>query len=145
MWLLSSVVERRPVKSRVEGSNPSEASNGRNSMKALSIKQPYADLILEGKKTLEIRSWATDHRGRLYICSCKKPYILSLKCGFLLGYVDLVDIRSMQKDDESSACLAYHPGYYAWILKNPIKLESIPIKGKQRIFEIGLDDDFYKM
>jgi len=38
-------------------------------MKALSIRQPFASLILAGKKTIETRNWATKYRGPLLICS----------------------------------------------------------------------------
>jgi len=38
-------------------------------LKALSFKQPWADLIMAGFKTIETRKWKTDWRGRLLICS----------------------------------------------------------------------------
>lgn len=34
---------------------------------ALSVKQPWAALIMQGLKTIEIRSWPTARRGRIYI------------------------------------------------------------------------------
>ena len=36
-------------------------------MKVLSIKEPYATLICNGKKLIETRSWKTNYRGELYI------------------------------------------------------------------------------
>ncbi len=36
-------------------------------MKALSIRQPWADLILRGRKTLELRTWTVKYRGPLAI------------------------------------------------------------------------------
>lgn len=36
-------------------------------MKALSIKQPWASLIVHGIKDIENRSWRTKFRGRIYI------------------------------------------------------------------------------
>ena len=36
-------------------------------MKVLSIKEPFATLIKEGKKKIETRSWKTSYRGELYI------------------------------------------------------------------------------
>jgi hypothetical protein len=36
-------------------------------MKALTICQPYAHLILRGAKRVENREWPTNYRGRLYI------------------------------------------------------------------------------
>lgn len=38
-------------------------------MKALSIKQPWASLIVHGIKDIENRTWATKHRGRIYVHS----------------------------------------------------------------------------
>ena len=41
-------------------------------MKALSIKQPFAELILQERKKIEIRKWNTDFRGEFLIHSSKK-------------------------------------------------------------------------
>ena len=43
----------------------------RQIMKALSVKQPWASLIASGKKSLEIRTWRTDHRGPLLIVASR--------------------------------------------------------------------------
>lgn len=42
-------------------------------MKALSIKNPFAALILAGVKKYEVRSWQTYYRGEILICSTQKP------------------------------------------------------------------------
>ena len=36
-------------------------------VKVLSVKNPYAYLIIQGGKDVENRTWTTDYRGRLYI------------------------------------------------------------------------------
>ena len=36
-------------------------------MKVISIKQPYASLIVEGYKEYEFRTWKTKYRGEIYI------------------------------------------------------------------------------
>lgn len=36
-------------------------------MKVLSIKEPFASLILNKHKTIETRSWKTNYRGELFI------------------------------------------------------------------------------
>jgi len=41
-------------------------------MKALSIRQPWAELIFQGIKRAEIRSWSTRHRGPLLVCAAKR-------------------------------------------------------------------------
>lgn len=40
-------------------------------MKALSIKQPWASLIVEGIKDIENRNWRTNYRGRIYVHASK--------------------------------------------------------------------------
>lgn len=41
-------------------------------MKALSIMQPWAWLIVNGKKNIENRDWPTKMRGRIYVHAGKK-------------------------------------------------------------------------
>jgi hypothetical protein len=36
-------------------------------VRALSIRQPWVELILQGRKTLEIRGWKTEHRGEIFL------------------------------------------------------------------------------
>jgi hypothetical protein len=42
-------------------------------MKTLSIKQPFAELICRGIKTIENRSWDTKYRGKLLIHASSRP------------------------------------------------------------------------
>lgn len=42
-------------------------------LKAVSLWQPWATLIRAGAKTIETRSWATKHRGRIAIHAAKRP------------------------------------------------------------------------
>lgn len=34
---------------------------------AVSIRQPWAELLINGRKSIEIRSWAAEYRGRLWL------------------------------------------------------------------------------
>ena len=36
-------------------------------MKCLTIKQPWASLIIDGYKKYEFRSWKTNYRGKIFI------------------------------------------------------------------------------
>lgn len=97
-------------------------------MKALSIRQPYVEEILSGKKTIEYRVWSTKHRGPLVICSSKTPNEggEDLPLGMALGVVDLVDIIHHKRDGE-----------YHWILKNPRRLKKpFPVKGVVKTFDV---------
>jgi len=39
----------------------------KNELKALSIRQPWASLIIWGLKDIENRAWSTDHRGKFLV------------------------------------------------------------------------------
>lgn len=70
-------------------------------MKALSIKQPWATLIANGIKTLEVRSWKVNYRGPLVIVSSKQPNRIALEehglenapNGVTIALVDLFNVR----------------------------------------------------
>jgi ASCH domain len=73
-----------------------------HSLVALSIKQPWAELILLGRKKIEVRSWSTDFRGLLALHTGKKPVPEALTrfpdidasyLGGFVGVVELVDVE----------------------------------------------------
>jgi hypothetical protein len=41
-------------------------------MKCLSVRQPYAELIVSGRKTMERRNWNTGYRGRFVVHADRK-------------------------------------------------------------------------
>ena len=40
-------------------------------MKWLSLRQPYAELLVSGKKTIELRKWNTNFRGKFVVHASK--------------------------------------------------------------------------
>ena len=42
-------------------------------MDALSLKQPWATLLVHGRKTIEVRRWSTKRRGLLLIHAARVP------------------------------------------------------------------------
>jgi ASCH domain-containing protein len=40
-------------------------------MKCLSLKQPYAELLVSGKKTIKLRNWNTSFRGKFLVHASK--------------------------------------------------------------------------
>ena len=104
-------------------------------MKAISIKQPWTDLIVSGQKTIETRFWKTNHRGKLLIVSSKLPKAEWAGCA--LGYVDLVDCRSMMPQDEAAAMCDCLPGLYAWVLETVVAIAApFPVRGQLRLYEV---------
>lgn len=105
--------------------------------KAISLKQPWANLVATGKKTIETRKWKTSYRGEIVICSSQKPSITP--AGYALCTAELYHIEPMKKEHEENACIKVYPGAYSWFLKNIKQFEiPIPIKGKLGIFTLEL-------
>lgn len=112
-------------------------------MKALSIKQPYANLIACGRKTLEIRSWSTNYRGPFIVCASAKPdtgwIFPESDLGKRICIVDLVDVVEWTREMSNSAYVSeeeWRPGQWAWVLRNPRPVERIPVKGRLGWFEL---------
>lgn len=122
-------------------------------MKALSIRQPWAELILQGRKTMELRTWSTTYRGPIAIHAAqryKEAYCRlygldpdQLVRGALVGTVEIVEVVPL---DEASylAHTAEHlrPGAWpgdlvGWRLANPLRLATpIPLRGRQGLFDV---------
>ncbi len=105
-------------------------------MKALSVKQPWANMIASGEKSIETRTWSTEYRGDLLIVSSKKPPISP--AGFALVIVRLVGCRPMTSQDESLARCAIYPGAYSWVLEFVRKVRAFPVRGKLGIYEVEI-------
>lgn len=103
-------------------------------MKAISVKQPWANLIASGSKTIETRLWATPYRGPLLIVSSKSPRIEP--AGYALAVADLVDCRPMMLEDEDAARCAPYPGAYSWVLANIRRVKPFPVKGQLKLYEV---------
>lgn len=109
--------------------------------RVLSIRQPWASLIVDGLKDVENRSWKTAWRGRLLVHSARRPdpssrqicerlgiNAATLPLGHYLGSVEVVDVHL---SSESLCCLWGQPGLYHWRLKDPRHLpEPIPGRGQ---------------
>lgn len=103
-------------------------------MRALSIKEPWGGMILNGEKTIETRTWKTNYRGDFIVCVSKKP--ISPLSGFAVCIVNLVDCRLMTKEDIELAKCEVYPGAYSWVLDNVRKIEIFPVKGQLGLFNI---------
>ena len=99
-------------------------------MKALSIHPVYACAIWIGKKTIECRTWLTDYRGDILICSTAKKFKDTIPGHALCG-VRLADVVPLEKKHLEAACMTdFEPGMYAWILEDLRLIKPIPLKGK---------------
>ena len=112
--------------------------------RALSIRQPWAALILTGHKPVENRTWTTPYRGILARHTGKRPDLTGLPLpgefgipvlhtGAYLGWVDLTDIHHA---DECGGCSDWaEPGRWHLVLTRPRLLpEPIPAPGRLGLF-----------
>ncbi len=117
-------------------------------MKALSLKQPWAELIVSGKKTIETRKWKTNFRGEFFIHSsknsdleyCDEINLKDLVTGCLIGKAELVDVKEYKSKEEFDKDYNKHFAKifvrYGFRLKNNHRIKPIPLKGKLNFFEV---------
>lgn len=118
-------------------------------MKALSIRQPWAWLILHGGKDIENRTWNTKFRGRVLIHASKGmtrdeyddadfalssinptlrlPPFAELQRGGIVGSVEITDCVSQSNSP-------WFAGNFGFVLKNPIVMPFIPCMGSLSFF-----------
>ena len=106
--------------------------------KALSVNQPWANLIASGEKTIETRKWATEYRGPVLIVSTKKPPEPG-PAGCAVALVDLVDCREFKDTDEDAARCEVPLGTMAWCLANIRRVEPIEIRGQHRLYDVDVE------
>ncbi len=116
-------------------------------MKAISVKQPWACLLVEGVKSIEVRSWKTDYRGELLICasaSLKNVFWHDqtddikrlMHSGCMIGIVNLVDVREMTKADDEASCGNYIDNAFAWVTEPVSFVRPDKIIGKLKLFDV---------
>ena len=104
-------------------------------MKTLCLKEPWASMIKEGKKTIETRKWKTNYRGKLLLCASKNPK--SQISGKAFATAELIDCRKMTKQDEILAYCKLYPRANSWILKDIRIIKPFPVKGQLGLFEVN--------
>lgn len=127
--------------------------------KALTVKQPYADLLTRvvrrdergeyhAEKSIEVRSRDTKHRGDLLICSSAKPdNIAGCLAGVTCGFVELYDTKPVEQftaEDWAATCIPEKDRPrkgYGWLMRNPRRVVEMPIKGQLGVYNIIVPKD----
>jgi hypothetical protein len=119
--------------------------------KALSVRQPWANLISDGQKTVEVRAWQTDYRGDLVICASAivdaqaalNHDIDTQPTGATICIIEVIDVRPLRQSDAKASMLeaGFQPtgDLYAWLLSNPRRLTPRPVRGQLGLFGIATD------
>ena len=114
-------------------------------MKAISIRNPFAHFILCGEKDIECRTWQTDYRGDILICSSANPKVKNTICGHALCIARLESIEPFKKEHLDGACMGEMPESksYAWHLTDIRVIKPFPVKGKLNFFSV--DDNLIEV
>ena len=113
-------------------------------MKALSVRQPWASLIANGLKTIEVRTWLTHYRGPLLICASAYKVRNEIAGGYypfgvMLAAVDLLDVRPLARRDLKAAAMSSRfviDREFAWVLANLRLVRPVPVKGRLGLFDV---------
>jgi hypothetical protein len=125
---------------------------------ALSIRQPWAWLIMNAGKDIENRNWPTKFRGRVLIHAAKgctvdeydsvyewlsdefedafceaMPDLKAIERGGIIGSVEIVDCVT-------SSSSSWFFGRYGFVLRNPRVLPFTPCKGRLGFFDVSLPE-----
>ncbi|MGM9881548.1 MAG: ASCH domain-containing protein [Bacilli bacterium] len=128
-------------------------------MKVLTIKEPWATLIISGYKMYEFRSWKTNYRGKILIhagMSLEEEYVprfkeydLKYSSGAIIGEATLTDCILVNDDFNRKLSeinpIVYetsgHTRNYAWKFENVIKYEkTIPCRGKLGLWNYDMNN-----
>jgi hypothetical protein len=123
-------------------------------LKCLSISQPFADLIISGKKSIELRNWNTNFRGEFLVHAPLKIRMDDVKrlkinkkfiTGSIIGKVQLYDVKKYNSIKEIKLDQKFHFSIkkfqtktFGFLLKNakPLRI-PIPWKGQLGIFDVN--------
>ncbi len=120
-------------------------------MKVLSLKQPFAELVVSGKKTIELRKWNTKFRGEFLIHASQSPHSASMKkfgfsslpVGCIVGKATLKDVKQYNnsedfRKDKDKHLASEDWGGYGFILENAERTKEIPCKGQLNFWNFDL-------
>lgn len=124
-------------------------------LKCLSVPQPFADLIVSGKKSIELRNWNTHFRGEFLVHApikirtedCKRLKIKNkLVTGAIIGKAELYNVKKYDSVKEVKADQEFHFASkkfqnktFGFMLKNTKSFRiPIPYKGQLGFFDVDL-------
>ncbi|WP_262362767.1 ASCH domain-containing protein, partial [Providencia rustigianii] len=118
---------------------------------ALSILKPAVDLILDGKKNIEIRSWLPPEIPMKNVVIVQNQKYLSsdedIDDGIALAIVDFTEFKIWTKNDYNDSDPSirlgrtWKEGYFTWKIENIRRLtKPIRCKAMKGIYQLDLND-----
>ncbi len=118
-------------------------------MKALTICQPYAEMIARGEKVIENRTWPTNYRGPLAIHAGKSKCWMDdddiaeyprMAFGAVVATATLVDCKRVTDLPWELQGNEHANGPWCWLLTDVLRLDKpIPARGAQGLWDWQLE------
>lgn len=128
--------------------------------KGLALSQPWAELLVSGRKKIDVRTKNTNHRGWFYVYAARKDTkdevlrqfgFSDLPTGVIIGRVFLKDVKQYQSDEEFYRDTPLHlatqeiirlEGWelkrkYGYIITNVERMKPIPYRGMPGFFKVA--------
>lgn len=114
---------------------------------ALSVVAPNAGRIVQGQKTLEVRSWHPEALPLKDVVIVENQNFLlqdgDEEAGLAVALVDIVAVHAWRVDEVEAACASYWAeGYFAWTIANVRPFEqAIQVMAKRKLYllELGIE------
>lgn len=118
-------------------------------MRALSVRQPWASLIADGCKSIEIRTWKTSYRGPVIIFAGARPWQGEHEhelgpLGSVVAIVELYDCKPFDCLDAPASCVPERElrrlsfespkQWYSWFLRDARHIAPLSAKGKLGLY-----------
>ena len=130
---------------------------------ALSLKQPWAALVVAGIKTIEVRKWPTRIRGRVYIHAARvsddraeawqkvpeEHQALAQLSGGIIGTADITSCIRYRSQSAFAADSSKHlndpswfesPQMYGFTFRDAKAMEFVRYKGNVRFFTVDVPE-----
>ncbi|USA53097.1 ASCH domain-containing protein [Acinetobacter sp. C32I] len=112
---------------------------------ALSIVAPSAERIVQGLKTLEIRSWQPEMLPLKDVVIVENQNFLlndgDEESGWVVAVVDIEAVHAWRADEVEAACASvWIEGYLAWVIRNIRPIDPpIQVMAKRKLYLLELD------
>lgn len=109
---------------------------------ALSIVTPNGGRIVQGLKTLEVRSWQPESFPLKNLVIVENQNFLlndgDEEAGLAVALVDIESVHPWQPEEMEAACASYWAeGYFAWVISNVRPFaEPIEVMAKRKLYKI---------
>jgi len=116
-------------------------------MKALTICQPYAELIARGDKVIENRTWERPYRGPLAIHAGKTRTWMDegdderypvMVFGAIIAIATLVDVVRLNDLPEHLRDNEHANGPWCWLLRDVRRITPIAMDGKLGLWYVDI-------